>query len=239
LEDRNSDSITDYINCTIILPEEPTESEIASAANIAARLGYETSSADFSQIHYDSEKVKFYDQPVIIIGSRNGLLNKSEKGKSAIGEGLRPGQGDICFLQSDDFFKNGGVVIAGYDATGLIASANYFCGRFPDIWKTGGKKYSDIHTQLSKFLDDRNIKEQGIFSSRIVIDESLPGIKKLVVHIDLPNRAILDSAKVKLTAEKEDQAEEKANNNGEKKKEKADRGFIESKFIFIPLFPVM
>jgi len=46
LEDRNGDGIPDYLNTRIYVPEDPSSEEIAAAANIAARLAFETTSMD-------------------------------------------------------------------------------------------------------------------------------------------------------------------------------------------------
>src|SRR6476660_5144857 len=46
LEDRNGDGIPDYLNARIYVPEDPSSEEIAAAANIAARLAFETTSMD-------------------------------------------------------------------------------------------------------------------------------------------------------------------------------------------------
>src|SRR5688572_17694269 len=46
LQDRNDDGVIDYVNARIYVPDEPTPYEIAAAANIAARLCFETLSLD-------------------------------------------------------------------------------------------------------------------------------------------------------------------------------------------------
>ena len=43
LEDRNSDQVVDFVNVRIVLPASPGEAHVTAAANLAARLGYETS----------------------------------------------------------------------------------------------------------------------------------------------------------------------------------------------------
>lgn len=227
LEDRNEDSITDYINYTIILPENPKEEEIVSAANIAARFGYETTSADFSSINYDSEKNRIYDTPVIIIGSRNKRIDQCRALNEVSGKGLRPGQGDICFFGNDNLFKKGGVAISGYDATGLLASANYFAGRFPEIWKPGGKNYSDVHAQFSKFFNERNIDIRDIFSSRIVVDAANPGIKKLVLNLYYPDGATLDSAKLALTKDTHNGSDKENRKTGIKAEKDINRASLD------------
>lgn len=46
LEDRNGDGVTDYVNAKIYVADDPTPSELSAAANIAARLAFESLSID-------------------------------------------------------------------------------------------------------------------------------------------------------------------------------------------------
>src|SRR6478672_2259038 len=41
-QDRNADGVVDFVDARIVLPERPSAADIAAAANVAARLGYET-----------------------------------------------------------------------------------------------------------------------------------------------------------------------------------------------------
>lgn len=209
LQDRNNDSIIDYINYRVILPEKPSEAEVVSAANISARLGYETSSLDFDNNSYDSDEADSYDQPVIIIGSKNKILAKLSDGKDITGKGLKPGEGEIIFFSPDRFFKQGATIISGYDATGLIAAANYLSAYYPDIWKLNGKKYTDIKKQINKYLEDRKIVLEELFFKRIVIDSDISGVKKICVNIKLPDRIYFDSTLLALTNIKTDSVSKK------------------------------
>jgi len=206
---------------------ESANPEITAAANISARLGYETASLDFNRVGYDSDKRTTYDQPAIVIGSQNRLLNRSDILKKSAGNGLKPGQGDICFFKPDGFFRKGGVALTGYDATGLIAAANYFAGRFPEIWSPDGKKFADVHDRFTAFFKEKKIEQQDIFSSRIVIDAERPGVKKLVLHIEFPDRANLDSAKLALTRKKKNGPEGESNETDTIPGKKADRASLD------------
>src|SRR5512132_985406 len=42
-QDRNADGAIDFVDARIVLPEQPTSGELAAAADVAARLGFETS----------------------------------------------------------------------------------------------------------------------------------------------------------------------------------------------------
>src|SRR5205809_1936704 len=41
-QDKNGDGVVDFVDARIALPDAPSAGELAAAANIAARLGYET-----------------------------------------------------------------------------------------------------------------------------------------------------------------------------------------------------
>src|SRR5450759_4389001 len=43
LQDRNGDGVVDFVDARIVLPEHPAPGELAAAADVAARLGFETS----------------------------------------------------------------------------------------------------------------------------------------------------------------------------------------------------
>src|SRR3954449_1301678 len=43
LQDRNGDGVIDFVDARIVLAEQPSSGELAAAADVAARLGYETS----------------------------------------------------------------------------------------------------------------------------------------------------------------------------------------------------
>src|SRR5262245_9709474 len=41
-QDRNGDGVIDFVDARLALPENPTAAELAAAADVAARLGFET-----------------------------------------------------------------------------------------------------------------------------------------------------------------------------------------------------
>ena len=50
LQDRNGDEVVDFVDVKILLSPWPLEAEVAAAANLAARLGYETSAVDLGMV---------------------------------------------------------------------------------------------------------------------------------------------------------------------------------------------
>src|SRR6266852_436588 len=49
-QDRNGDGVVDFVDARIVLAESPSASELAAAADIAARLGYETTAMNLPVI---------------------------------------------------------------------------------------------------------------------------------------------------------------------------------------------
>ena len=124
LQDRNDDSVIDFVHTKIILPANIKIGELVSASNIAARLGYETSAMNLDLTGFDSDNIQMYEVPVIIIGKGNLLTRYFEPGDNDVSSNLVPGQGWISVISPNDFFREGGLFISGVDETGLIAAAN-------------------------------------------------------------------------------------------------------------------
>src|SRR5262245_14803050 len=45
-QDRNGDGAIDFVDARLVLAEQPSSAELAAAADVAARLGFETSAMD-------------------------------------------------------------------------------------------------------------------------------------------------------------------------------------------------
>ncbi|MFC1493169.1 M14 family metallopeptidase [candidate division KSB1 bacterium] len=175
LQDRNEDNVIDFVEVKIVIPEESSESELISAANISARLGFETSGVNMDMTGYDNEDTDGYDTPVIIIGKRNKAV--SDLIETNLTQ-LTPGQGEIYLLRPDPFFRKGGVWIRGRDETGLLEAVDYFSGRYPEIWSMNGKKYADLNKQITSYLEENEIICEDHYLRAISVDASSPGVFK-------------------------------------------------------------
>jgi len=49
-QDRNSDGAIDFVDARLVLGERPSSAELAAAADVAARLGFETSALDLPMV---------------------------------------------------------------------------------------------------------------------------------------------------------------------------------------------
>ena len=184
LEDRNGDQVMDFVNVSILLPATPGEAHVAAAANLAARLGYETSAMNLGLTETGGAGSSRFDVPVILIGEGAGGINEPLDDPTAR---LAPGQGAISFLPEGERFSRGGIRITGYDATGLIAAADYASGRYPSIWGIEGDSYSDVAERIATFLEQREVQVDRLTLDRIVVDASRHGVRRLVANISVPD----------------------------------------------------
>src|SRR5581483_7837586 len=124
LLDTNDDGVPDAVDVRLVLSERPTAMEIASAANVAARLGFETSAMnlpvprEFRSKPADDASAR----PSIFIGTAS--LKSSATSPASLGiPTLKPGEGAVAA------FRHAGkpaVAIVGADDDGLNAAAIMF-----------------------------------------------------------------------------------------------------------------
>ncbi len=194
LQARNHDDVIDFVNAKIVLPARPTEADVAAAANVAARFGYETAAANLDLTTTDTARVSAYDVPVILVGSTNALIAKGGAELAHALDGLAPGQGAAVFIAPSAFFKQGGVLLAGDDGSGLIAIAGYFAGRYPNVWSTRGITYADVGARLTAFFTSHEAATEAVTVRRIVIDGAHPGVARIDVAARLTDSAAVTHA---------------------------------------------
>ena len=101
LEDRNGDSVVDFINARIVLPADPAPEEVAAAANIAARLGFESSAFTPGLAVLDGDINPGADSPpLFLVGRSNRWVRQLEEDGRIDLSGLTPGQGLFAIVSS-------------------------------------------------------------------------------------------------------------------------------------------
>jgi hypothetical protein len=195
LQDRNDDDVIDFVNARIILPADPDESEVAAAANIAARLGYETSAINLDLVGFDSDRVRRYDLPVVLIGTRNAL-GPGASGSPA--SDLAPGQGRILWIAADSRFGQGAVWVTGRDATGLMTAADYLSARYPALWAPDGEEISDVGEGLVGILEEREIPLAQLVLGSLVVRADRPGVDRLHAELHMTDQSAFERARAAL-----------------------------------------
>src|SRR5919204_6570153 len=67
-QDRNGDGAVDFVDARIALPEHPTAGELAAAADVAARLGFETSAMNLPLVRLKPDSANA--SPTIFVGAK-------------------------------------------------------------------------------------------------------------------------------------------------------------------------
>ena len=187
LQDRNGDDVTDFVRTRIVLPPRAGEAHLAAAANIAVRLGYETAATDLGLVRFDSEAAS-YDVPVIIIGADDALLTRA--GITAPVD-LAPGQGALQFVAPGRVLRAGGVLVSGYDATGLIAASAYIAGRYPSVWsvRDSAATFSHVAERVQRFLAQAGAGDAAVALDRIVVDAAREGVARVSIRATVADSA--------------------------------------------------
>jgi hypothetical protein len=180
VRDTNGDGIADSVAARVIVPAHPTIAEAAAAANLAARLGFETSALTLPLVLTDAATVPSGTLP-IVIGRGNAAL-RTLAGDSVRLQKLTPGQGLIAAVRG----TNGGtaVVVAGPDDEGTLAAANELAARLPRLWNMTGITLPALEDQVGAYLRSRGINAGHPLVSSIVVDSDRRGIA--AVNVTLP-----------------------------------------------------
>jgi hypothetical protein len=184
LQDLNGDGIVDFVNVRIVVPAAASSSEIAAAAELAARLGYETTATDLSLTVEDTSfDAASAPQPLILIGKNNKWVQALVAQRKLDLGTLASGQG-VAVLVPSAFGARDALVLAGADDAGIAAVGRGVAGRFPFVGTIGGARFSSVEGDVEKLLASRQISVASPpRSTRVVIDSSW---ETSVVSVEVP-----------------------------------------------------
>ena len=131
--DTNGDGLIDSIAVRIIVPNQPSATENAAAANLAARLGHITTGYTPSIVLRASDDVNPNNGPRIYIGT----TAVPARLQAALTTRLEASEGGVFSLERH-------FAVIGNDDAGLQAAAEAFASRIPYIWKIPGDKLTAI-----------------------------------------------------------------------------------------------
>ncbi|HEV8281693.1 MAG TPA: hypothetical protein VGQ02_07550, partial [Candidatus Limnocylindrales bacterium] len=171
LQASNGDGVVDFVDGRIVLGEHPTPAEIVAAANVAARLGYETSAMNLPLARGEGAGM------AIVIGRRPDPM-------------LKPGEGVVKIAEEAG---RAALVIAGGDDAGTMAAAELFAGRLPYAWDLRGPTLEKVAADLRDYLTAASVEIPAAY-----VRSGKPGIARLVASAHLDSRAALARAQAAL-----------------------------------------
>ena len=186
LQDRNGDGIVDDLELRILLSPGPTESEVAAAANLAARFGYESSATDLGLAGRAGAR-QVYQSPVFLVGK--GAVDAAGMTGEFQGAlaGLAPGQGVLAHVPVGGAFSSGALAVVGYDASGLLTAAGYLSGRYPGVWAPDGLTWTEVAEKVEAFAENHGLEDARVSLDRIVVDRARPGIARARMVVSVPD----------------------------------------------------
>ncbi|MGD8278346.1 MAG: M14 family metallopeptidase, partial [Gemmatimonadota bacterium] len=196
LQDRNADDVVDFVDARILLPRTPSAAEAIAAANIAARLGYETSGVDLD-LAAAADGAAAWPMPVLVV---------RDLGRAGTASPLAPGEGALVRIPVDANHAAGGLRVEGADATGLLATAAFLSSRYPKVWSLDGASFGDVADRLTRFLARNGAPGARVLVERIVVSAARPGVARVQVDVQLADTVALRRAADALGAERTDTA---------------------------------
>jgi hypothetical protein len=164
--DGNNDGLADVVNTKVIIPPagRATPFHAAAAAEIAARLGFETTALSFP-IVASTTNVKRNSEIYIRVALLEEVREELKAEIPDLIPFLKPGYGAVLSISPKSSLMCD-VLIVGADGPGLQFAAASFAGRWPNAWEIWGEKTSTfmktIRQQASDLLVSAGIKPDDI-----------------------------------------------------------------------------
>ena len=138
VSDTNGDGVADRLNARVVLSGSPSAAEVAIAADLAARLGFETLALDLPMPTDAEMEIAVGDEAL------------SRLGMSGMGD-LAAGRGAVELHTAGDSVIVG---VRGGDDAGLAAAAAWLASRAPHVFRTDGESLGDLEAAVMSAAGD-------------------------------------------------------------------------------------
>jgi hypothetical protein len=171
--DTNGDSVPDRLNASLVLGASPTPTETAAAAEIAARLGFETMAMDLPLR-------RGVGGGIAIAVGRGGLRASGLVSPGVDPTSLDSGEGVVAVHEAD-----GGtwVLVLGGDDAGLIAAARLLAGVLPHMETLSGPRLDRVRTDLAEALSRGGVEGAGVRLTQARARAGEAGVSRLVAEV--------------------------------------------------------
>ena len=186
LQDRNGDGVVDFVEAAIVLGEAPTPQEVAAAADIAARLGYETMAMD---VPVASEPGAAANG--ILLGT-GAVARAGLRAADAGVQGLEPGEGVVRMVSGSG---RRWIVVVGSDDAGTRAAAAAFAQRLPHVWDPEGPELDDVVQDVRGHLAGEGVRVESAEVASLRVKGGEQGFRLLVVEVEVGSASDLNRAR--------------------------------------------
>ncbi len=178
LQDKNQDGFVDFIDCKIVISDNPSVEIVRSASEIAFRISFESEGITPPILFTESELgKKFYFCNLIFLGDSKIHRKFLEKiGKSY---DCPENSGVLEFIES----KDGDILsIRGSNDESILYAVKNFFSRFPYLWEIYGRKtgttFESIKNDIEKYFKEIGIEPEKILFRKAVY-ENKDAIRKM------------------------------------------------------------
>jgi hypothetical protein len=189
LLDTNDDGAIDFVEAAIVLPEHPAAAELAAAADVGARLGFETSAMNLP-VPRRPDAVR----PAVFIGAAS-LAAGGTSVAAVGGSTLKPGEGLIAAFGAAG---KPSLAILGGDAAGLTAAAIRLAGHLPLIWDEKGPSADSIAGDVKRYVEAHGIATPTVAVSAIYVRHGSDAVERAVVDVQMASPGDVVKAQVAL-----------------------------------------
>jgi len=197
-QDRNADGVVDFVDARIVLPERPSAADIAAAANVAARLGYETTAMNLPLAppkRSEREGGQAGDgAATVFVGAKS--LAQAGTTADAIGAGtLKAGDGVVAAFTASG---KPAVAILGGDDDGLSAASVMFAGHLPKVWDQKSPDVDAVADDVKQFLAGKGVTAASVTVPVVHVRHGGDGVERVVALVQLANGGDVMKAQVAL-----------------------------------------
>ena len=168
--DLDGDGFPEKPAVAIVVPDRPTAGELALAADIAARINFESLAVDLGLVRRESELGAAAPPPLqILIGGGLARVREAMKERRREPAVLGPNQG-LVFLSTRPG-QTAIVCVAGSDDA-LLKTGRAFFLRWPYFWEIWGREAGATYENLEKDLETF-LAAAGVKLEKLVVREAL------------------------------------------------------------------
>jgi Zinc carboxypeptidase len=197
-QDRNNDGVVDFVNARLVLAPQSAAGDLAAAADIAARLGFETSAMDLPLRLARPEAVEGRarsgqaddnaSQPTIFVGVRSLAESGTTVDALAAGAPLKAGDGLIAAFSTAG---RPALAVLGGDDGGVAAAAVMLAGHLPFVWDQKGPTTDKVADEVKEFLGTKGITASAAIATAAFVRANTDGAERLVVDLQLASGDVI------------------------------------------------
>ena len=168
IQDRNQDDVVDFVDVSFLLSDNPSASDVAAAADIAARLGFETMAMNLPVARGEDAAV------TVVVGAEAVARLEAEPDVAE----LAPREGVVSVRQEGGRLW---ILVGGRNDEATRHSAQVLAGRLPYVWELDGPTLNDVIGEVRDFLGEQGVTVNRARVSSVRVSPPVEGLQVLEV----------------------------------------------------------